>query len=244
MDKKIYNIEVIGTGLALLYAVSCLIFINYLNIPEYKLRMIFYFSFFGLLCVGSVAVIKLKEWGRKLLIAMSSVMLVSLFIRFIPQVDLVPLGYLFLNIIVLLYFTQSKIKAQFHNGQYGAWKKSILIIDDDEVVVKIVRPVLLSHGYSVLAAQTGEDGLQIVQNQKPDLVLLDVILPGIKGREVCRKIKADPATKHIPVIFFTAKDSPDDIKAEEEAGAIGHLTKPVQPAILLDKVQSVFGSKE
>jgi CheY-like chemotaxis protein len=106
-----------------------------------------------------------------------------------------------------------------------------------------VRPLLLSHGYAVLTAPTGEDGLQIVQTQKPDLVLLDVILPGIKGREVCRMIKADPGTKHIPVIFLTAKDSPEDIKAEKEAGAAGHLTKPVQPQVLLDKVQSVFGLK-
>lgn len=241
MDKKIYNVEIIGAGLALLYAVSCLIFINYLNIPEYKLRMVVYLSFFGLLCTGSVAVINLREWGRKLIIATSSVMLASLVVRFIPQVDLVPLGYLFLNIIVLLYFTQSKIKSQFHSGRYVAWKKSILIIDDDDGIIRAIRPVLLSHGYAVLTAPTGEEGLLIAQTQKPDMVLLDVILPGIKGREVCRMIKADPVTKHIPVVFLTAKDSPEDIKAEKEAGAAGHLTKPVQPQILLDKVQSVFG---
>ena len=165
MDKKIYNVEVIGAGLALLYAVSCLIFINYLNIPEDKLRMAVYLFFFGLLCAGSVAVITLREWGRKLLIATSSVMLTCLAVRFIPQVDLVPLGYLFLNIIVLLYFTQSNIKSQFHRGKYVAWKKSILIIDDDDGLIRVVRPVLLSHGYAVLTAPTGEDGLQIVQTQ-------------------------------------------------------------------------------
>ena len=243
MSKRIYNIEVIGSGLALLYAVSCLIFVNYLNIPEYKLGSFVYLFLFGLLGVGSVAIITLKEWGRKLLIVMSSAMLVCLFIRFIPQVDLVPLGYLFLNMIVLLYFTQSKIKSQFRSGAHGAWQKSILIIDDDEGIIGVVRPILLMNGYSVLTASTGEDGFQIAHNQKPDMILLDVILPGIKGRELCKKIKADPATKHIPVIFLTAKGSPDDIKAEEEAGSNGHLTKPVQPKVLLEKIHSVFGSK-
>jgi len=243
MSKKIYTIEIIGVGLTLLYAVSCSIFINYLNIPEYKLRMAIYVSLFGLLCIGSIAVVTLREWGRKLLIAMSSVMLVGLFIRFLPQVDWVPLAYLFLNIIVLLYFTQSNIRMQFHSASYGAWKKSILIVDDDEAFIKMVRPILLSRGYSVLTASTGESGLQIVQSQKPDMVLLDVILPGIKGRDVCKKIKADISTKHIPVVFLTAKGSPDDIMAEEAVGSSGHITKPVQAQVLLDTVTNIFRSK-
>jgi len=216
--KKIYTVEIIGSSLALLYAISCLIFINYLNIPEYKLRAAVYLLLFGSLCIGSIAVIRLKEWGRKLLIVVSSAMLVCLFIKFLPQVDLVPLGYLFLNIIILLYFTQKNIKSQFHRGRYQAWKKSILLIDDDDGVIKVVRPLLLSRGYAVLTAMTGEDGLMIVRAQKPDLVLLDVILPGIKGREVCREIKTGPETKHIPVIFL-----------------------PVQPKELLDAIQSALG---
>jgi CheY-like chemotaxis protein len=241
--KKIYNIEIIGIGLAFLYAVSCLAFINYLNIPGYQVRSTVFLALFGLLSVGSVAVIMLKEWGRKLLIITSSVMLACLVIRFIPKVDLVPLAYLFLNIIVLLYFTQSGIKSQFRSGRSKAWNKSILIVDDDESIIKIVRLILLSHGYAVLTAPTGEDGLQIINLQKPDLVLLDVILPGIKGREVCRKIKENPETKNIPVIFLTSKHSPDDIKAEIEAGASGHLTKPVNSKILIEKIQSVLKSK-
>ena len=243
MNNKFYNVEIIGFGLALLYSVSCLAFFNYLDIPEFKLRTMVYLVLFGLLCVGSVAVILLREWGRKLLIVLSSVMLAGLAVRFLPQVDFVPLAYLFLNIIVLLYFTQSNIKNQFHSGRFSTWNRSVLIIDDDEGIIKAVRPILLSHGYSVLTALTGEDGLQIVHTQKPDLVLLDVILPGIKGREVCQKIKASGETRHIPVVFLTAKDSPQDVQAEQEAGSSGHLTKPVNARMLMETIHGLLDSK-
>jgi len=204
--------------------------------------MAVYVILFGSLCVGSIGVILLKEWARKLLIILNSVMLISLIARFIPKVDLTPLAYLFLNIIVLLYFTQSKVKLQFHSGKYNAWNRSVLVIDDDEMISKIVRPILFSHGYSVLAASTGEDGLQIAKVQKPDLILLDVILPGIKGREVCAKLKEDPDTKMIPVVFLTAKNSPEDIQAENEVGSSGHLTKPVNAKTLIEMIQSVLDS--
>jgi len=243
MQKKIYNVEIIGCGLALLYATSCLMFVQYLNIPEFKLQTAVYVALFGLLLVGSIAVMTLKEWGRKLLILLNAAMLLCLAARYIPQIDLVPLAYLFMNVIVLLYFTQSNVKVQFHAGKYDAWHRSVLVVDDDEAIIKLVRPILLSHGYSVLTAGTGEGGLQIVDTQKPDLILLDVILPGIKGREVCQKLKENSATRDIPVVFLTAKDSPEDIQAEKEAGAAGHLTKPVNAKMLIETVQDILGSK-
>lgn len=243
MQKKIYNVEIIGFGLALLYAISCLAFINYLNIPGFKLHTAVYVIIFGALFLGSIGVITLKEWGRKLLILMNAVVLVCLVVRFIPQIDLAPLAYLFLSIIVLLYFTQSKVKQQFHKGKYGAWQRSILVIDDDEAIIKTVRPILLSHGYAVLSALTGEDGLQIIHTQKPDLILLDVILPGIKGRELCKKLKDDPQTQKIPVVFLTAKNSPEDVQAEKDVGAEGHLTKPVNAKMLMETIQGVLDHK-
>lgn len=244
MQKKIYNIEIIGFCLTALYAVTCLVFIKYLSIPELKIKTVIYVTLFGTLCLGSVGIMTLKEWGRKLIIVLNAVMLVCLIVRFIPRVDLVPLGYLFLNIIVLLYFTQTRIKLQFHSGKYAAWQRSVLVIDDDESISKIVRPILFAHGYSVLAATTGEDGLQIAKKQKPDLILLDVILPGIKGREVCARLKEDPDTKNIPVVFLTAKDSPEDLRAEKEVGSSGHLTKPVNAKTLIEMIQSVLGAKK
>lgn len=243
MERKIYNIEIIGIGLALLYAVSFMAFINYLNIPEIKTRTIVYVAMFGTLCIGSIGVVTRKEWGRKVLVVLNFIMLICIAVRFIPKVDLAPLAYLFLSIIVLLYFTQSNIKLQFQKGKQQHWSRSILVIDDDDAISKIVRPILFSHGYSVLAASTGEEGLQIARTQKPDLILLDVILPGLKGRDVCVKLKEDPQTKEIPVVFLTSKDSPEDVQAENKVGSSGHLTKPVAPKTLVDMVVSVLDSK-
>jgi CheY-like chemotaxis protein len=151
------------------------------------------------------------------------------------------LAYLFLNVIVLLYFTQSRVRTQFHSEKYDAWNRSILVVDDDGMIGKTVRPILFSKGFSVLTAASGEDGLQIARTQKPDLILLDVILPGLKGREVCAKLKEDPQTKEIPVVFLTSKDSPEDIRAENEVGSSGHLTKPVNAKTLIDMVQGILG---
>lgn len=244
MEKKVYTVEIIGFVLALLYITSCLIFLQYLRIPGFEQYTTVYGLLFGALFIGSLAVVALQEWGRRLLILVNSIMFLLLAARYIPKIDLIPLGYLFLNVIVLLYFTQSRIKLQFHSSGYDAWQKSILIVDDDETLIKTLRPVLLSHGYAVLTAGSGEEGLQIVRTQKPDMVLLDVILPGIKGREVCHKLKEDPETKHIPVIFITAKDSPEDIKAEEAVGSSGHLTKPINVKLLVDTIQDLFISKK
>jgi len=243
-EKKIYSVEIIGFGLALLYATSCLMFLQYLNIPEFKLRTTVYVVMFGLLLIGSIAVVTLREWGRRLLIGLNAIMLLCLAIRYIPQIDIVPLAYIFMNIIVVLYFTQKKVKWQFHAGRYDPRNKCILAVDDDTMYHKIVRPILLSHGYAVLTAGTGEDGLQIATTQKPDLILLDVILPGIKGREVCKKLKENPETRDIPVVFVTSKDSPEDIQAEKEVGSVGHITKPVNAKILIDTVQGVLGLPE
>jgi len=118
--------------------------------------------------------------------------------------------------------------------------KTILVIDDDKGLIKMVESGLGAQGYMVLSANTGEGGLQIAQNKDVDLILLDVLLPGIKGRQVCAKLKESPKTKDIPVIFLTAKNSPDDIKAELAAGAIAHITKPIDLRDLTAKVHEIF----
>ena len=118
--------------------------------------------------------------------------------------------------------------------------KKILIIDDDHGLLKVLQVNLASHGFTVFTAETGEDGLELIKKNPPDLVLLDVILPGIKGREVCKCIKEDPKTKNIPVVFLTAKDSPDDITAELKLGAIAHLTKPIDFQRLLSELRKIL----
>ena len=81
----------------------------------------------------------------------------------------------------------------------------------------------------------------MAQRLKPDLIILDVILPGIKGREVCLRLKENKDTRDIPVMFLTAKDSPDDIKAEKEVGGICHLTKPVDNKQLISEIEKILG---
>ena len=244
MERKVYNIEIIGIGLALLYATSCIVFLLFLKVPGFERHTGLYVAIFALLAVGSIAVVALKEWGRRLLIMLNIVMFALISARYIPKIDIVPLGYLCMNVIVLLYFTQSNVKWQFHTRKYGSWNKSILLVDDDESIIKTLRPVLLSYGYAVLTADTGEEGLQVIRRQKPDLVILDVILPGIKGRELCQQMKQDPELRNIPVIFMTAKESPEDIKAEKAIGAAGHITKPVDIRVLVEVIQKVLDSAE
>ena len=119
----------------------------------------------------------------------------------------------------------------------------MLVIDDDRGLLKMISSGLEIHGFHVWTASDGEGGIKLAKAKKPDLIILDVLLPGMKGRQVCAKLKADTDTKDIPVIFLTAKDSPDDVLAEIEAGALGHLTKPVNSQKLLLEVKNILGIK-
>ncbi|MBF0569697.1 MAG: response regulator [Candidatus Omnitrophica bacterium] len=117
----------------------------------------------------------------------------------------------------------------------------VLIIDDERTLHAMLKPILGSHGFEVISALTGEEGLALARKEKPALVVLDVIMPAMKGREVCRRLKNDPETASIPVLFLTAKDSPDDVRAELEAGAVGHVTKPINPSHLVKQMKKVLG---
>ena len=130
-----------------------------------------------------------------------------------------------------------KIK-EFFNGKSN--KKKVLIIDDDPGLLMLVRKNLSAKGIAVYTANTGEAGLQMAVKHQPDLILLDVILPGIKGRQVCAKLKNEEVTKHIPIIFLTAKDSPDDVQAEIQLGAVSHITKPLNSKQLLEEVDKAL----
>lgn len=239
MLKKIYDLKIIGTGLAVLYATSLLVFLRFSGITDLPLRTYIYIGIFGVMFIGAVAVVSLKEWGRQLIVVMNAIMFVVLFFKYIPQIDIVPLAYIFMNIIVFLYFSQSGIRMYFHDRKFKKWY-SLLLIDDDEAFIKTIRPVLITHGCSVLTAGTGEEGLQIAASQKPDMIILDVFLPKIKGREVCKALKANEATKSIPVVFMTAKDADEDIQAEREVGAAAHLTKPFQPKRLIALIRAIL----
>ena len=117
----------------------------------------------------------------------------------------------------------------------------ILIVDDERMLHATLKPVLSANGFDIISAYSGEDGLVLAKTEKPDLVILDVIMPGIKGREVCKILKADPATTSIPVLFLTAKHSEDDVRAEIEAGAAGHITKPIHSMPLISQIKKILG---
>ncbi len=119
--------------------------------------------------------------------------------------------------------------------------KKILLVDDDSGVHVLVVPILSKAGYTSISAKNGEQALHMALNERPDLIIMDVIMPGIKGRDLCKKIKAYDVLKDIPVVFLTAKDSEDDVKAELEAGAVAHLTKPINTADLLKSIEKIIG---
>jgi two-component system cell cycle response regulator DivK len=115
--------------------------------------------------------------------------------------------------------------------------KRILVIEDHEENRRLLRDLLTSFGYELIEALTGEEGLTAAAAQVPDLILMDIQLPGIDGYETTRRIKANSALRHIPVIAVTSYAlSGDDVKALE-AGCDAYVTKPFDPAELLEKIR-------
>ena len=118
-----------------------------------------------------------------------------------------------------------------------AEKPRILIVDDTEDLVAIILVRLKSWGYEPLSANTGEQGLEMAEQQLPDLILLDVMMPKMKGREVCARLKANPKTKNIPVIFLSALKLADHVQGGMDAGAEDYLIKPFEPEELKKRIE-------
>lgn len=116
-------------------------------------------------------------------------------------------------------------------------KKKILIVEDEESLLKLESILLTSKGYEVCGVANGRAALEAVVEEKPDLVLLDIMLPEIDGFEVCQQIKADPATSHIPVVMLTAKKSREDMARGEKVGADWYITKPFKSAMVIETIQ-------
>ena len=118
----------------------------------------------------------------------------------------------------------------------AARPKRILIVDDTKDILLVVSRRLKSWGYEPLTAESGEEGLQIAEEHLPDLVLLDIMMPKMKGRDVCARLKGNPKTKKIPVIFLTALGLADHIKAGMDLGADDYIVKPFEPAELKERI--------
>ena len=119
----------------------------------------------------------------------------------------------------------------------------VLIVDDDQVIQQLLEVNLELEGYEIAKASNGEEALAQVQAFNPELVLLDVMMPKLDGREVCRRIKADPATKHIPVIFLSARAQDMDVTSGLDLGASAYVTKPFDPVDLIETVEKVLAGE-
>jgi twitching motility two-component system response regulator PilG len=113
----------------------------------------------------------------------------------------------------------------------------ILIIDDEPEIITLTRMMLQKAGYEVIGAESGKEGLEILEKDKVDLVLLDVVIPDMNGWEVCRRIKADEKLRQIPVVMFTVYDNKEDVMRSHECGADAHLSKPFDREELLDVIR-------
>jgi two-component system, cell cycle response regulator len=119
----------------------------------------------------------------------------------------------------------------------------VLVVDDIVANVRLLEAKLTAEYFEVITAMNGLDALEAIQRTKPDIVLLDIMMPGIDGIEVCKRIKADPATHHVPVVMITALDQPEDRVRGLEAGADDFLTKPVNDISLFCRIKSLVRLK-
>lgn len=120
--------------------------------------------------------------------------------------------------------------------------KKILVIDDEADLLMMVVARIKKAGYEVLSAKDGKTGLEMARLENPDLILLDLVMPGIDGYQVCRSLKADSKLKAIPVVIFTASFCATDISQKvKELSADGYISKPFQAKQLIEKIQNILG---
>ncbi len=122
-------------------------------------------------------------------------------------------------------------------------RQSILVVDDDRAVVRLMRGYLEQAGYQVLSAYDGETALQVLHREKPDLMLLDLMLPGRDGWEITRLVRSDPALSHIPIIMLTARVDDSDKIVGLEMGADDYVTKPYNPREVVARVRARLRSQ-
>ena len=116
-------------------------------------------------------------------------------------------------------------------------KPTLLVVDDEPVNLRVLKQLLASD-YQLVFARNGEEALKLTEARQPNLILLDVMMPGLTGFEVCRQLKQQSSTKHIPVIFVTALNDEHEETEGFEAGAVDYITKPISPAIVKARVKT------
>jgi two-component system, OmpR family, alkaline phosphatase synthesis response regulator PhoP len=119
-------------------------------------------------------------------------------------------------------------------------RERVLVVDDERDILELVRYNLDKEGFQVTGVETGEDALASARARLPDIVILDLMLPGVDGLEVCRRLKADPKTRGIPIVMLTAKGDDADVVAGLELGASDYVTKPFSPRVLTARIRAVL----
>jgi len=119
-------------------------------------------------------------------------------------------------------------------------KPKVLLVDDQESVRKLLEAVLRVRSYDVCYASSGPEGIEVAAREQPDLILLDVMMPGMDGFKVCQTLKRGAATSHIPVVFLTARSDAADREMAEQAGGAGLLGKPFRSVELLETISRLL----
>ncbi|MDD5132690.1 MAG: response regulator [bacterium] len=122
-------------------------------------------------------------------------------------------------------------------------KKRILLVDDEVDIVTVIRMRLESSGYEVIVARDGKEALNTARSQHPDLIILDLMLPGMDGFHVARMLKYDTHYKDIPIIILTAKAGDDARKTGEQVGADAYMNKPFEAEKLLSKIRELLAAR-
>ena len=116
----------------------------------------------------------------------------------------------------------------------------VLIVDDSPTETYKISSILSKNGYDVITAENGEQGVTVARKELPDVVLMDIVMPGLNGFQATRQLSREPSTSHIPVIIVTTKDQDTDRVWGQRQGAKGYLTKPVDGKILLQTIEGVL----
>ncbi|MGD9200379.1 MAG: response regulator [Chitinispirillia bacterium] len=116
----------------------------------------------------------------------------------------------------------------------------ILIIDDDIESTKLLELVMQSFGFDVVTSITGMNGLKKASTEQPNIIILDVRIPDLNGWQICKRLKKNPLTETIPIIFYTAYSQINDVEKSERLGAELFLNKPLDPEILVQKIRKIF----
>lgn len=118
--------------------------------------------------------------------------------------------------------------------------KTVLVIDDESTCLELIDFVLQKHHYRTVLTSRPDEAIQLARHHAPDLIILDLVMPEMRGTELCERLKSDPSTQNIPVLFLSATVSEKDIEAGFKSGAEGYIFKPFEPDKIIEKIDKVI----